>query len=83
MTTNDINETIEALRNATALPVLRGIMNRGADVIQSLASELRTCNNELCLYCGAYKNRHNGACDGCRWRIDREIPESRTRRETR
>ena len=30
-------------------------------------SEVRTMKNELCLICGKYVNRHNGACDGCRW----------------
>lgn len=30
------------------------------------------CRNELCLYCGKYKERHNGACDGCRWKEARE-----------
>ena len=32
-----------------------------------LDSDLRDCKNELCLLCGKYKARHNGACDGCRW----------------
>ena len=30
-------------------------------------SELKTCRNELCLKCGAYREKHKGACDGCRW----------------
>lgn len=33
-----------------------------------LERDLKDCRNELCLYCGKYKERHNGACDGCRWR---------------
>lgn len=37
-----------------------------ADVVP--ASEFRDCRNELCLKCGAYTQKHNGACDGCRWR---------------
>ena len=24
--------------------------------------------NELCCKCGKYREAHNGACDGCRWR---------------
>ena len=24
--------------------------------------------NELCLKCGRYREAHNGACDGCRWK---------------
>ena len=34
---------------------------------KKLRSNLRDCKNELCLYCGRYTERHNGACDGCRW----------------
>ena len=30
-------------------------------------SEYENCRNELCYKCGEYKNRHLGACDGCRW----------------
>ncbi len=37
-----------------------------ADVVP--ASDFRDCRNELCLKCGAYTQKHNGACDGCRWR---------------
>lgn len=29
--------------------------------------DLYACRNELCLYCGKYKNAHLGACRGCRW----------------
>ena len=31
-------------------------------------SELNLCRDELCLRCGDYKQRHLGACDGCRWK---------------
>lgn len=31
-------------------------------------SELHAMKNELCQYCGKYKQAHEGACDGCRWR---------------
>ena len=37
-----------------------------ADVVP--ASDFHDCRNELCLKCGAYTQKHNGACDGCRWR---------------
>lgn len=36
--------------------------------IDRLKRDLKDCRNELCLYCGKYKERHNGACDGCRWK---------------
>ena len=33
-----------------------------------LKEELHTMKNELCQHCGKYKQAHEGACDGCRWR---------------
>ena len=30
--------------------------------------ELHEAKNELCCKCGNYREAHNGACDGCRWR---------------
>ena len=41
---------------------------QGRDKIERLERELRDCRNELCLKCGDYKQRHLGACDGCRWK---------------
>lgn len=38
--------------------------------ISKLERELRWCRNELCLRCGNYREKHLGACDGCRWRTD-------------
>ena len=35
--------------------------------IDKIERDLRDCRNELCLRCGDYKQRHNGACNGCRW----------------
>lgn len=37
---------------------------------ERLRRDLKDCRNELCLRCGDYKQRHLGACDGCRWRAD-------------
>ena len=31
-------------------------------------SELDAMRNELCCKCGKYREAHNGACDGCRWK---------------
>ena len=31
-------------------------------------AELNICRDELCLRCGDYKERHLGACDGCRFK---------------
>ena len=30
--------------------------------------ELDAMRNELCCKCGNYREAHNGACDGCRWK---------------
>nr|DAV19869.1 MAG TPA: zinc finger protein [Caudoviricetes sp.] len=34
-------------------------------------SELHAMKNELCQYCGKYKQAHEGACDGCRWKEEK------------
>lgn len=36
--------------------------------VLQLKDELHAIKNELCQYCGKYKQAHEGACDGCRWR---------------
>jgi hypothetical protein len=36
--------------------------------VEEEQSELHTMKNELCQYCGKYKQAHEGACDGCKWR---------------
>ena len=33
-----------------------------------LKKELAAMRNELCCKCGNYRDAHNGACDGCRWK---------------
>lgn len=30
--------------------------------------QLHEVKNELCFKCGNYREAHNGACDGCRWK---------------
>ena len=51
------------------------IVEEAADLIDSLQAQLaasqrraQDARNELCLKCGEYKEAHNGACDGCRWK---------------
>lgn len=36
--------------------------------VEEEQSELHAMKNELCQYCGRYKQAHEGACDGCKWR---------------
>ena len=35
---------------------------------EKLAADRKALINELCQYCGKYKQAHKGVCDGCRWR---------------
>lgn len=35
---------------------------------EKLAADRKALINELCQYCGKYKQAHKGACDGCRWK---------------
>ena len=37
------------------------------EAYKALSREFRDCRNELCLMCGKYRQKHLGACDGCRW----------------
>lgn len=38
------------------------------DKVLRLEEDLHAMKNELCQHCGKYKQAHEGACDGCRWR---------------
>lgn len=38
------------------------------DSNMKLAADRKALINELCQYCGKYKQAHEGTCDGCRWR---------------
>lgn len=35
---------------------------------EKLAADRKALINELCQHYGKYKQAHEGACDGCRWR---------------
>ena len=35
---------------------------------EKLSADRKALINELCQYCGKYKQAHEGACDGCKWR---------------
>ena len=57
---------LEALMKANA--GLRDTIMRRDVQIEKLAADRKSLINELCQYCGKYKQAHEGACDGCRWR---------------
>lgn len=57
---------IEALLQANA--ALRDTVLRRDAQIERLVADRKALINELCQYCGKYKQAHEGACDGCRWR---------------
>ena len=46
----------------------------GQETLQKAMAECKAerdvLRNELCYLCGKYREAHNGACDGCRWRND-------------
>ena len=39
-----------------------------ADMLEQTQAERDVLRNELCFKCGKYREAHNGACDGCRWK---------------
>lgn len=36
--------------------------------MEQTMAERDVMRNELCCKCGKYREAHNGACDGCRWK---------------
>ena len=57
---------IDALMQANA--ALRDTVLRRDEQSEKLAADRKALINELCQYCGKYKQAHEGACDGCRWK---------------
>jgi hypothetical protein len=55
---------IEALMQANA--ALRDTVLRRDAQIEKMTADRKALINELCQYCGKYKQAHEGACDGCR-----------------
>lgn len=80
MTSKEAIERLKTIKTGYS-DVERWIFNDMGDVFQCLVrddveaidlaiaaiKDLEVCRNELCLRCGQYKQRHLGACDGCRW----------------
>lgn len=67
---NALREHAEWARaNEWETPITLGDdLTEAADRIEAQAKEIDTLRNELCLKCGNYRESHNGACDGCRWK---------------
>lgn len=57
---------IDALLQANA--ALRDTVLRRDEQIEKLVADRKALLNELCQYCGKYKQAHENACDGCRWK---------------
>ena len=47
---------------------LRMALSSACKERDELKKELHEAKNELCCKCGKYREAHNGACDGCRWK---------------
>ena len=65
-TSDDIELTIERLKMVKS--VLMETYDKMARERDKVKSDLKDCRNELCLRCGSYREKHLGACDGCRWK---------------
>lgn len=65
-------ELLEARQNLSETRYRVEYMDRdlkeACQKITNMKSRCVDMKNELCQYCGKYKQAHEGACDGCRWR---------------
>ncbi len=69
MKANDSLKDAIARRDKQIEDMNQGVAQLAKDVaVKEEQSELRDMKNELCQYCGKYKQAHEGACDGCKWR---------------
>lgn len=69
MKANDSLKDAIARRDAQIEDMKQGMAQLAKAVaVKEEQSELHTIKNELCQYCGKYKQAHEGACDGCKWR---------------
>ena len=72
-TNDDIELTIGRLRIVKnklecAYDKLEAAYKEMREERDALRAMLKDCRNELCLRCGSYREKHLGACDGCRWK---------------
>lgn len=69
MKANDSLKDAIARRDKQIEDMKRGMAQLAKAVaVKEEQSELHAMKNELCQDCGKYKQAHEGACDGCRWR---------------
>lgn len=65
-------ELLEARQNLSETRYRVEYMDRdlkeACQKITNMKSRCVDMKNELCQYCGKYKQAHKGACDGCKWR---------------
>lgn len=69
MSNAELLKTREELKeHYDSISQLDGANSRLMAANEKLAADRKARINELCQYCGKYKQAHEGACDGCRWR---------------
>lgn len=65
----ELLEVRESLQGAKSTAEQYAAINETLfDSNMKLGADRKDLINELCQYCGKYKQAHEGACDGCRWR---------------
>jgi hypothetical protein len=62
----EVREGLQSAKNAAEQ--YAAINETLFDSNMKLGADRKALINELCQYCGKYKQAHEGACDGCRWR---------------
>lgn len=69
MSNAELLKTREELKeHYDSISQLDGANSRLMAANEKLVADRKALLNELCQYCGKYKQAHEGACDGCKWR---------------
>ena len=64
-----INSAADMLENhASDRAALVAEIEKLRKQLEQTQAERDVLRNELCCKCGNYREAHNGACDGCRWK---------------
>ena len=64
----DENHASDRAALVTEIEKLRKQLEQTQAERDELKMKLAAMRNELCYMCGKYREAHNGACDGCRWK---------------